>query len=164
VFDFDFLICRNRVKVKHIVRQSVSRPVSPGVRPPSGTRDQPVFPLRFIIFRQWLVSYYESPSLTRGRPCNLLVELLLGIGSAVNIESESHRTRDHNLLSHMRPPNLEGKVPVLYPPGAGWTRCTPGNLVPFSSSLTIRRATEEVTKFLFTRDSLQQTGQSQMRQ
>jgi hypothetical protein len=42
------------------------------------------------------------PSLTRGRVCNLPVQLLLGIASAVTLGSKSRRTRDHILLSHLR--------------------------------------------------------------
>jgi hypothetical protein len=48
--------------------------------------------------------------------CNLLIQLLLGLARAVTLGSKSHRTRDHILLSHLRPPNLEGQVPIFISP------------------------------------------------
>jgi hypothetical protein len=60
-----------KVKVKVILRPTVSRPVCLGVKHPSGTRDQFFFLLE-ILFRQLQVRYFVAPSLTRGRICNLL--------------------------------------------------------------------------------------------
>jgi hypothetical protein len=57
--------------VKVTLRPTVSRPVSLGVRRPSGTRDQFYFRLE-IFFRQLRVCNFVAPSLTRGRVCNLL--------------------------------------------------------------------------------------------
>jgi hypothetical protein len=45
---------------------------------------------------------YGVPSLTRGRVCNLLMQFLLGIVSAVTLGSKSRGTRDHISLSHLR--------------------------------------------------------------
>jgi hypothetical protein len=59
------------VEVEVNLRPTVSRPVCLGVRRPSGTRDQFLFPLE-ISFRQLRVCYFVAPSLTRGRICNLL--------------------------------------------------------------------------------------------
>jgi hypothetical protein len=73
-------------KVKVILRPTVSRPVCPGVRHPSGTRDQFFFLLE-IFLRQLRICYFVAPSLTRGRVCNLL---LLGLASTVPLRSESH--------------------------------------------------------------------------
>jgi hypothetical protein len=39
---------------------------------------------------------------TRGRVCNLLVQVLLDLASAVTLVSKSRRTRDHISLSHLR--------------------------------------------------------------
>jgi hypothetical protein len=50
---------------------TVSRPVCPGVRRPSGTCDQFFFLLE-ISFRQLRLCYFVAPSLTRGQVCNLL--------------------------------------------------------------------------------------------
>jgi hypothetical protein len=58
-------------EVEVTLRPLVSRPVSLGLRRPSGTRGQFFFPLE-ISFRQLRVSYFVAPSLTRGRVCNLL--------------------------------------------------------------------------------------------
>jgi hypothetical protein len=63
--------CHVKVKAKITLRPTVSRPVSLGVRPPSGTRDQFFFFLD-IFFRQLRVCHFVAPSLTRGRVCNLL--------------------------------------------------------------------------------------------
>jgi hypothetical protein len=56
--------------------------VCPGVRHPSGTRDQIFFLLEFS-FRQLRLCYFVAPSLTTGRVCNLLVQLLLGLAKAL---------------------------------------------------------------------------------
>jgi hypothetical protein len=87
--------CSFRVEVEVVVnlRPKVSRPVCPGFRRPLGTRDQLFFLLE-ISFRQLRHCYFVSPSLTRGRVCNLLVQLLLGLARA-----ELYKLR-HNLL-HM---------------------------------------------------------------
>jgi hypothetical protein len=52
----------------------VSRQVRPGVRHPSGTHGQFVYFLE-IFFRQLRVCYFVTPSLARGRVCNLLLLL-----------------------------------------------------------------------------------------
>jgi hypothetical protein len=65
------------VEVEVNLRPTVSRPIYPGVRRPSGTRDQFFFLLE-ISFRQLRLCWFVSPSLTRGRVCNLLVQLFLG--------------------------------------------------------------------------------------
>jgi hypothetical protein len=60
------------MKMKLInLRPTVSRPVCPGVRRPSETRDQFFFLLE-ISFRHLRHCYFVAPSLTRGRVCNLL--------------------------------------------------------------------------------------------
>jgi hypothetical protein len=48
-----------------------------------------------------------------GLVCNLLVQLLLGLATAVTLGSKSRRTHDHILVSLLRLPNLEGQVPVF---------------------------------------------------
>jgi hypothetical protein len=88
-------------------------------------------------------SPYVTSSLTRGWICRL--QLLLVLASAVTLWSESRETHDHILLSQIRDsPNLEGQVPVLYPPGTGWPCYTPRHWVPFSSPSTTGTATVEV--------------------
>jgi hypothetical protein len=81
--------------------------VSLGVRRPSGTRDQFYFHLQ-IFFRQLRLCYFVVLSLTRGRVCNLLVQLLLGLARAV--------THGNILLSHVRLPQPGGSGSRIYIP------------------------------------------------
>jgi hypothetical protein len=68
------------------VSQPVSQSVSLGVRPPSGTRDQFFF-LLDNFFTQLRVCYFVSPSLTRGRVCDLLLLLVLIIAVTLGLPS-----------------------------------------------------------------------------
>jgi hypothetical protein len=72
------------VEVKVNLRPTVSRPVCPGVRHPSGTCDQFFF-RHEISCRELRLSYFVAPSLTRGRVCNFLLKLLLGLGVEVTL-------------------------------------------------------------------------------
>jgi hypothetical protein len=95
------------VKVKVTSRRTVSRPVCPSIRPPSRSRDQFLTSMENIL-RYLRVSSCGTISLTRGRGCNLYVQVLLDLSRAVTIGSMSRRTRDHILLSHLRlnPPSV----------------------------------------------------------
>jgi hypothetical protein len=103
------------VEVEVTLRPTISRPVSLGVRRPSGNRGQFYFRPE-MFFRQLRVCNLVAPSPTRGRVCNLLVQLLLGLARVVTLGSKSRRTHDHISLSHLRLPNLEGHVPVFISP------------------------------------------------
>jgi hypothetical protein len=61
-----------KLKFEVNLRPIVSRPVCFDVGHPSGTRDQFFFLLE-ISFRELRVCYFVTPSLARGRVCNLLV-------------------------------------------------------------------------------------------
>jgi hypothetical protein len=126
------LVCNlpyNSFEVKVTLRPTVSRPVFPGFRRPSGTFDQFFFLLE-ISFRQLRVFNFVAPSLTRGRVCNLLVQLLLGLARAVTLGSKSLRNHGYILLSHLRLPQPGGPGPRIYipqeqggpviPPGTGF--------------------------------------------
>jgi hypothetical protein len=124
------------VEVEVNSSQTVSRPVCPGVRRPSETRDQFFFLLK-IFFEQLRLCYFVAPSLTRGRVCNLLVLLLLGLARAVTLGSKYRRTHGHILLSHLelsQPLPQEQGGPVI-PPGTGF---------PFCRLLLLARTTVEV--------------------
>jgi hypothetical protein len=85
----------------------------------SGAHLEPMTRFLFLLeisFRQLRVSYFIAPSLTRGRVCNLLVQLLLGLARAVTLGSKSRRAHDHILLSHLRLPQPGGPGSCIYIP------------------------------------------------
>jgi hypothetical protein len=101
---FDSVLYDFEVQVN--LRSTVSRPVCPVVRPPSGTRDQFLFLLE-ISFWQLRVCYFVAPSLTRGRVCNLLYNCFWA--------SPAELTAIFYCLI-WDSPNLEGQVPVFISP------------------------------------------------
>jgi hypothetical protein len=127
-----FFLSLLKHEVEVILRPTVSRLVCLGVRRPYRTRDQFFFLLE-ISFRQLRVCYFVAPSLTRGRVCNLLVQLLLGLAKAVTPGSKSCRTRGYILLSRVRLPQPGGPGSCIYipqeqgcpviPPGTGFPFC-----------------------------------------
>jgi hypothetical protein len=78
--------------------------------------------------RQLRGSWFGAPTVSTS-----LVQLVLGLASAVILGCESHTTHNHMPLSHFRIPNLVGRVPVIISPGRGWPRYTSVLCVPCSS-------------------------------
>jgi hypothetical protein len=106
---------KKEVKVKFILRPTVTRPVCLGVRHPSVT-PQPIFALHsLIIVKQLRVFCCGATSLTRGRVC--IFQFLLGIESAVLLRSQSRGTHEHILLSQfLRLPQPGGPGSCIYFP------------------------------------------------
>jgi hypothetical protein len=98
-----------------------------------GTHLGPVTNFFFLLeisLKRLRLCYFVPPSLTWGRVCNLLVQLLLGLARAVTFVSKSRKTHGHILLSHLRLPQPGGPGPYIYirqeeggpviPPGIGF--------------------------------------------
>jgi hypothetical protein len=141
------------VEVEVNLRPTVSRPVCPGVRRPSETFDQFFFLLE-ISFRQLRICYFVAPSLTRGRVCNLLVQLLLGLARAVTLGLKSRRTHGHIFLSHLSLLQPGGPGSRIYiPQDQGGPVIPPGTRLLFCRLLRLAGTTVEVfypasTRFL----------------
>jgi hypothetical protein len=127
------------VEVEVRLWPTVNRPVCLGVRFPSGAHDQ-----IFVFCLTMWISWCGASSLMRGWVCKLLVQLLLGLASAVTFRVQV--PQNHILLSHFEtsPPIWRSRFLYLYPPGTGWPICTPGHWVPFLSPLTTCKAIVEV--------------------
>jgi hypothetical protein len=133
------------LEVEVNLRPTVSRPVCSGVRRTSGTSDQFFFLLGNSI-RQLRLCYFVAHSLTRGRVCNLLLQLLLGLARAVTLGSKSRRTHGHILLSHLKLPQPGGPGAHIYIPQVqGDPVIPPCTGFPFCSFLRLAGTTVEVS-------------------
>jgi hypothetical protein len=100
------------VVIEVTLRPIVSRPISLGVRHPSGTRDQFYFLLE-IFFRRLRVCNFVVPSLTRGRVCNLLYNYFWALPEqSLLARSPAELTALFYCLI-WDSTNLEGQVPVF---------------------------------------------------
>jgi hypothetical protein len=110
----------------------------------SGAHLGPVTNLSFS-FRQLRLCYFVAPFLTRGRVCNLLVQLLLGPTRAATLGSKSLRTHGHILLSHLRLPQPGGPGSRIYiPKEQGGPDISPGSAFPFFRLLRLAGTTVEL--------------------
>jgi hypothetical protein len=73
--------------------------------------------------------FYGSPSLTRGRVCNLQCN-----HSMVRV---AQNPKPYFTVSSETPPTWRARFPYLYLPGTWWPSYTPGHWVPFTSSLRL---------------------------
>jgi hypothetical protein len=94
ISDWSLLLLELSLSLSLTLRPTVSRPVSLGIKHPSGASDQ-----IFITVGQLRVCWCGALSLTRGRGSRL--QLLLVLFSAVILGSKPLGTRDHILLSQI---------------------------------------------------------------
>jgi hypothetical protein len=103
------------VEVEVNLRPTVSRPVCPGVRRPSGTRDQFFF-RHEISGRQLRLWYFVAPSLTRLRVCNLLLNCFWALPEQSLLSRSPAELTAIFYCLIWESPNLEGQVPVFISP------------------------------------------------
>jgi hypothetical protein len=109
---FLYLYPPGTVAVAVNLRLTVSRPVCPGVRRPSGTCDQFSF-LHEISFRQLRVCNFVVPSLTRGWVCKLLYNCFWALPDQSLLRWSPTELTALFYCLIWDSANLEGQVPVF---------------------------------------------------
>jgi hypothetical protein len=131
------------VEVEAKLRPTVSRPVCPSVRRPSGTDDQFFF-LLGISSGQLQVCYFVAPFLTRERVCNFLYNCFCALPEQWFLGRSSAKLTAIFYCLIWDSQNLEGLVPVFISHTNRVAQLYPRHWVPFLSSLTTSRAAVEV--------------------
>jgi hypothetical protein len=130
----DWLQSQNKV----MLWLTVSWPVCLGVKHLPEAQDH-----IFVTVRELWVCWCGVTFLTSGCVCHL--HLLLALGSAVILRSESYWTHDHIYCLRFGTPSAwRARSPYLNPPVSGWPSYTPRHWVPFSWTPMTRRAIVEV--------------------
>jgi hypothetical protein len=100
----------------------------------SKTSDQFFFLFK-IFFRQLRVCYFVTPSLTRGRVCNLLYNSFWALPEQSLLGRSPAELNGHNLLSHLRLSQHRGPGPRIYiPPEQGGPVISPSTGLSFPVS------------------------------
>jgi hypothetical protein len=118
------LIFQLSYEVEFNLRPTVSRPVRPGVRRPSGTRDKFFFLLE-ISFRQLWLCYFVVPSLTRGQLCNLSYNCFWALPEQSLLGRSPAELTAIFYCPTWDSPSLEDQVPVFISPRTGVTQLYP---------------------------------------
>jgi hypothetical protein len=134
---------KGNIRVKVILRPTVSRPVCLGVKPHLGPKT------RFLLLSDscGLVDVGERTGLLSITVAGPRQNSLSRVG--IPRDSWPYSTvSDSRILKTWR-----AKSPYLHPPGTGWHGYTPRHWVPFTSPPTTRRATVEIFEPAFPRAS-----------